>query len=824
MSDPVIRSIPLDRLELSPANVRRTAAGKTAFAELKASIAAHGLLENLVVRPLGPGQEGADRYAVIAGGRRLSALTDLVAEDVLAGDCPVPCRVIDNGTADNELSLAENVVRVAMHPADQVQAFGALAHDGATVADIAARFGASERIVEQRLRLGNAAPELLDAYRADEIDLETLKSFAVTTDRARQMAVWEQVREQGYRPSGWQIKRMLTEDRVPATAVTARFVGVETYEDAGGIVDRDLFADEDERGIWLADPVLLDKLASDRLQAAADELATRWNWAEARLDIDWSDLARFGRVQPQPAQPTPEEKAEAERLQVRHDEIVNMDDDEWTEELVAEGDTIETRLDEIDAAIEARAVYRPEDIAIAGCIVTVGRDGNLQLVQGLVRPEDMPPPEQRADTAPGDATAESGATAGIQAPAFSPPPAPPSRQEAETQARKEAGVGIGLADDLRAIRTTLVKAHLAQDFGAAFDLMLFQMGRAVFTPGCHDHALDIAVRETPDRPPLRANDDAFADVSPGEAMLADRSSLPFDWLTMEDEGDAFSALRALSHDDKKRLFAACVARTVKGQLAFEHNVRPELEATLDIAVIDVPVLRLDHRNDRQRLQETVERIRPRLLVLDPLVRLHSVDENTVADIAPILGFLRDLQRRFETAVLLVHHARKSGATRPGQALRGSSELHAWGDSNLYLRRRDGQIVMTVEHRAAPGLNDIEIELADHGQGPALRLRRAVPDEAVPEPETPEQRIVQVIADAEGPLSQRQIRERAATRHGTVGTILGKLVSEGRVERDAAGGYGIAGTGMKKTATPDDAPNSERDPVALRFPVPGSRVS
>ena len=80
MPDPVIRSIPLDRLELSPANVRRTAAGKTAFAELKASIAAHGLLENLVVRPHDPGQDGAVRYAVIAGGRRLSALADLAGE------------------------------------------------------------------------------------------------------------------------------------------------------------------------------------------------------------------------------------------------------------------------------------------------------------------------------------------------------------------------------------------------------------------------------------------------------------------------------------------------------------------------------------------------------------------------------------------------------------------------------------------------------------------------------------------------------------------------------------------------------------------------
>ena len=172
--------------------------------------------------------------------------------------------------------------------------------------------------------------------------------------------------------------------------------------------------------------------------------------------------------------------------------------------------------------------------------------------------------------------------------------------------------------------------------------------------------------------------------------------------------------------------------------------------TLDIAVIDVPVLRLDHRLDRERLLETVERVGPRLVVLDPLVRLHGVDENTVAEIAPILGFLRDLQRRLETAVLLVHHARKSGATRPGQALRGSSELHAWGDSNLYLRRHDKQIVMTVEHRAAPGLNDIEIELADDGRGPALRLRQAVADEAAPEPETAEQRIVRALADADTP--------------------------------------------------------------------------
>ena len=223
--------------------------------------------------------------------------------------------------------------------------------------------------------------------------------------------------------------------------------------------------------------------------------------------------------------------------------------------------------------------------------------------------------------------------------------------------------------------------------------------------------------------------------------------------------------------------------------------------TLDIAVIDVPVLRLDHRNDRQRLHETIERIRPRLLVLDPLVRLHGVDENAVADIAPILGFLRNLQRRFETAVVLVHHARKSAATRPGQALRGSSELHAWGDSNLYLRRRDNQIVMTVEHRAAPGLNDIKIELADDGQGPALRLRRAVPDEAAPKSHTPEQRIIRALAEAEKPLSQAQIRKRAAARNATVSATLHKLLQQGRVERAPKACYRLARNGVRNTTAP-----------------------
>ena len=579
-----IRPIALDRLSVAPENVRKTPPDAAADAELKASIAAHGLLKNLVVRSDGPG----GHYAVIAGGRRLAALKALAADSAVDSAHPVPCLVVDGDAPSAELSLAENVVRIAMHPADQVAAFRDLAESGSTVSSIAARFGISERLVEQRLRLGNAAPELLDAYRAGTIDLETLKGFAVTTDHRRQMTVYQQVASQGYRPTAWQVKRLLTQDRVPANSAVAHFVGVDAYEAAGGAVLRDLFSDEDESGVWLEDPVLLNNLAMEKLDHTAKDLASRWRWATAVPEVDWTELARYGRIQPESAAPTEEEAAELERLRSREDELCELDEDEWTEQLGEEACAIETRTDEIHAAVEARAAYQAEDYAIAGCIATIGRDGKLQVIKGLVRPGDMPKPADAGKSDGGEAGDGDGADATgsdrLRGPSISGPMAPAPDPEAE--ARKEAGVGIGLSDDLRSIRTALVKAHLGKDFEAAFDLMLFQLGRSVFTHGSQAHALDIAVRETPDRPTMRMNDQDFDAWSPGEAMLADRSHLPLDWLAIEDDGESFAALRALPKADKEALFAASVARTVKGQLAFEPGARPELEATVARLGID----------------------------------------------------------------------------------------------------------------------------------------------------------------------------------------------------------------------------------------------
>lgn len=229
--------------------------------------------------------------------------------------------------------------------------------------------------------------------------------------------------------------------------------------------------------------------------------------------------------------------------------------------------------------------------------------------------------------------------------------------------------------------------------------------------------------------------------------------------------------------------SACVVRQRLAGIAAAAGIA--LEA-LDIHVIVAPVVRLDVQLDQQRLEQTVSALRPVLLVLDPFVRLHRVDENVSAEVAPLLDFLRGLQRRHQLAVVLVHHARKGAAhLRAGQALRGSSELHAWGDSNLYLRRNaDDELSLTVEHRAAASASGLRLALSDDGDALALHV---VDTAAVPPTIPlllPIERVERILAEASSPMTQRQIRDLAKIRAATVSDALTALVTDGRVTREA----------------------------------------
>jgi hypothetical protein len=239
-----------------------------------------------------------------------------------------------------------------------------------------------------------------------------------------------------------------------------------------------------------------------------------------------------------------------------------------------------------------------------------------------------------------------------------------------------------------------------------------------------------------------------------------------------------------------------------------HVVRTRLEGIcraaavslrdLPIHVITAPSIRLDVATDRHQLQTTIADLQPVLLVLDPFVRLHRIDENASSEVAPLLAYLRELQRRFALAVVLVHHARKgAGRVRGGQALRGSSELHAWGDSNLYLRRIDDRLLLSIEHRAAPSMAGLPLAL--YGTDGAVALQLVDPTVASRDPPpSPLARLEDVLAHSDRPLSLTELRQACRMRTASLCQALATLTTQGRVHKSAAG-YALA------TVSPDPFP-------------------
>jgi ParB family chromosome partitioning protein len=383
------RDIPFDKLVLSQSNVRRIKAG-ISVEELAEDIGRRGLLQGLNVRPL-LDAEGVEsgKFEIPAGGRRFQALSLLVKQKRLARTAPIPCIVRDAASAilAEDDSLAENMQRVALHPLDQFRAFLALREKGQGEEAIAAAFFVTPQIVKQRLKLASVAPALLEVYAEDGMTLEQLMAFTVNTDHARQVLVWEAVRN-SWNKEPYAIRRMLTETSVRASDRRAVFVGVEAYEAAGGVVLRDLFQGDD--GGWLEGPALLDRLVAERLQVAAEALAAEgWKWIEVATDLPYGYSHGLRRLAGDPAPMTGQENTAHAALlaEYRTLEEEYSDQDECPEE-------IDARLGELEAAMEALEqrplTFDPTEVARAGSFVTLDRDGSLAVYRGFVRPEDEP--------------------------------------------------------------------------------------------------------------------------------------------------------------------------------------------------------------------------------------------------------------------------------------------------------------------------------------------------------------------------------------------------------------------------------------------------
>lgn len=219
------------------------------------------------------------------------------------------------------------------------------------------------------------------------------------------------------------------------------------------------------------------------------------------------------------------------------------------------------------------------------------------------------------------------------------------------------------------------------------------------------------------------------------------------------------------------------AEAIRDRVAAIASARRIDLESLGVGLISVPSLRLDSDEHRRRLEATVASIRPRLLILDPLVRLHSGDENSSRDISELLAFLRGLQRKYEVAILVVHHVRKSPSSQPGQALRGSGDLQAWLDSGLYLLRNKGRLFLHPEHRDNPVVEPVEIALDP--ERPHLVIRGPTGEEPpADDPSDLERRVVEALAkEAKTRLA---LRDHLKVRNETLGLALTRLQTRGKV--------------------------------------------
>jgi ParB family chromosome partitioning protein len=537
------RDIPFSQLVLSQKNVRRLKAGLS-IEDLAEDIYRRTLLQSLNVRPV-VGEDGHETgmFEVPAGGRRFRALELLVKSKRMAKDQPVPCVVREAGIAEED-SLAENVMRVGLHPLDQFRAFSALIDAGLSEDDIAARFFVSVSTVRQRLRLASVAPSLLEVYGEDGMSLEQLMAFTVNEDHARQEQVWEQL-SQTYQPSAHQIRRLLTEDAIPASDRRVRFIGLDAYVDAGGYVMRDLFS-SDQDG-WLQDPALVEQLVNAKLTTIAEEIgAEGWKWVEAAIDLPYGCERGKRRITGTTVPLTDDEQSTLDALVEEYDGLGEQYQDGGDLP-----DEVDARLTEIDAGITALTqrpvTYDPEDQARAGVFVSLSHDGRLRIDRGYVRPEDEPASE--------GADGDEGQAAGIAStgPTVSVGGQVQTGEQADDEDDSIRPLPDRLVSELTAERTLALRDALANAPDAAFLALLHALCLSVFRSHVQAGCVQIGVtqawlgnaapnlRETVWSQSIQQRHEQWADRLPSEPDEL--------WL----------ALAAMAHEEQMVLLAHCVS-------------------------------------------------------------------------------------------------------------------------------------------------------------------------------------------------------------------------------------------------------------------------
>ena len=489
---PAEQTVALANLRLSPKNTRRQR-DPEAVAAMAASIFHHGLLQNLIVEPAA-NEPGV--FEVLAGGTRLAAMQRLVADNEMAADHPVRVLVETNGQAI-EASAAENLVRTRLSPAEEFDAFKAMADNGKSRDEIAQHFGVARIVVDRSLKLANVAPDLLDIYRAGGMELDQLRALALTDDHQLQRDVWNSKEPRAQWAAN--IRERITRHDVAGDSGLARFVGLEAYQAAGGAVTRDLFGEK----VWLTDRALVESLAMDRLEETAKRLRDDgWSWVETHLSLDYAQLNAYPygfrkwdngiKVEELPL--PPEQQARLQAIETRIEQIEKLTEDmDWdaARELNEESE----RLDNEAGSIQALAWKKwPKRVMEqSGCLVYIDReDLSVSIEWARLKPG------QRQSN--GHVTGTPAATTATS-----------SHGEAKSAPKPAPTLSGAMLDRLHLHHRAGLRHALVNNHGLAMELLLTQLLSDLFTPATGARKLFA----------VTATDHHAADVAGKSVELAD---------------------------------------------------------------------------------------------------------------------------------------------------------------------------------------------------------------------------------------------------------------------------------------------------------------
>jgi ParB family chromosome partitioning protein len=557
--------VPLGKLKKSPRNARKTPHSDAHIEALAASIAAKGMLQNLVVEPEtnAQGEPTGCYFVTIGEGRRLAQMLRVKRKQIKKSE-PIRC-VLDTENDAAEISLDENVTREAMHPADQFERFRELADNrGWGAEEIAARFGVTAHVVRQRLRLGAVSPKLMQVYRDGGLSLDQLMAFAITEDHDRQEQVFDNL---SYNREPWIIRRDLTKMNVEATDRRARFVGATAYAEAGGTIIRDLFTED--RGGYFEDAALLDRLVIDKLETIAAEVRASEGWMWTAVHIDFPHAHGMRRIYPHPVDLSAEDAAAYDAAQEDYDRLTS--EYEGYDELPDEADQ---RFGELEAEIERidakRHAYDSDEIARGGVFVILNHDGTARIERGFIRAEDEAPQPEGGDDGGTVNVTEDGEIVGDEDDGEDSEPNP------EDKDAGDAGKPLSdaLVRDLTAHRTLGLRLALGEQPDMALVTVVHALAAQTFYRGGDASCLEIRLTSAY----LASHADGIEDT-PAALALANRhagwaSDMP------RDVADLWAFVAGLDQAGLMALLAHCVSLTVNA-VRIPWEQKPNARATTD---------------------------------------------------------------------------------------------------------------------------------------------------------------------------------------------------------------------------------------------------